>query len=116
MADDLGIVFSELLKLPAEWFEGSNVFFYVILPMITSILLIYFFLEKIRVYQQGGIANVLLSVVIGIWGVFLGKLILYFTIPAIILLKVRSDNFWLNIILKVVCVFAALWLLATYMP
>src|SRR2546422_152541 len=74
---------ARLMNLPESWFQGPNLIFYVILPVITGIYVVYLMLEKLRIFRDKT-ANYLLAISMGFFTIYIGKVLLYITIPLII--------------------------------
>ena|SRR5438309_8647600 len=106
--------FANLMGLPGSWFQGTNLIFYLILPVITGIYLVYLMLEKLRIFRDKTV-NYLLAFSMGFFLIYVGKFLLYITIPLIIWFKLniyhgyRFIPLLINFGFKVVLIGVALW-------
>jgi hypothetical protein len=71
--DVLKIIFGP--SVPPEWYQGYNVFQFLILPMVLIILVIYGIMSEIRIFKRGAI-NAAVAVIIGLIASYSGALVL----------------------------------------
>jgi hypothetical protein len=93
---------SYILGLPSEWLEMPLLLTNVILPFGFGAYAFYLFLNKLRIFGEGGIVNTLLALVLSLLTLRLGQISLFITIPMIAFFGIES---WVSRLIFIALIF-----------
>jgi|SRR5438445_8988272 len=106
--------FARLLGLQESWFQGTNLILYIILPVASGIYVCHLMLNKLRIFRDETV-NYLLAFSMGFFTIFIGKVLLYATIPLIIWMRFniyhgfRTIFLFANFVFKVILIGLVFW-------
>lgn len=81
---------AKILSIPIGWLEMPSLLTNIVLPLIFNTWAFYSFFNKLRIFGERGIVNILLASILSLLSIQLGEISLIITIPAIMLFGMES--------------------------